>query len=375
MKSKSIIHSHIAPRDVRPLIVGGQDVTSQLISDLSNVGITFDSGDLQSMFNHLHQGMAHGVGMDADATPPLTQGSISTPVQFAQAWLPGVVRIITSPRMIDTLVGVTTQGDWADEQIVQSLVGNSGEVSQYSDDGNVNLANWNLNFVTRTIVRGEIGFTVGRLEQERGAKVRISSADEKRYGVIEALEIFRNDVGFNGFNAGDNQTYGLLNDPQLLAYNALPTGDWPTATYLEIVDDIIFMAATLQTQSDGRVDPKKDPVVFAIPVETDQYLNTSTEFGNTSVRRWIKETYPNWRVETVPQFEAANAGQDVAYLYTETVDMSGTDNSRTFVQVVPTKFRTLGVEQRAKGYLEDYSNATAGILCKRPYAVARFFGI
>ena len=28
-----------------------------------------------------------------------------------------------------------------------------------------------------------------------------------------------------------------------------------------------------------------------------------------------------------------------------------------------------------KGYEEDYSNATAGIMCKRPYAVTRWTGI
>jgi hypothetical protein len=42
---------------------------------------------------------------------------------------------------------------------------------------------------------------------------------------------------------------------------------------------------------------------------------------------------------------------------------------------VLTKFQVLGVEQKAKGYLEDYTNATAGIMCKRPYAVIRRSGL
>jgi len=33
------------------------------------------------------------------------------------------------------------------------------------------------------------------------------------------------------------------------------------------------------------------------------------------------------------------------------------------------------VQQLAKAYEEDYSNATAGVMCKRPYAVTRWSGI
>ena len=61
-------------------------------------------------------------------------------------------------------------------------------------------------------------------------------------------------------------------------------------------------------------------------------------------------------------------------MYAETIDNSGTDDSKVFVQVVPAKLRSLGVEQRAKSYVEDYSNATAGIFTKRPYACTRWSG-
>ncbi|MGJ0509053.1 MAG: hypothetical protein ACR652_18420, partial [Methylocystis sp.] len=65
---------------------------------------------------------------------------------------------------------------------------------------------------------------------------------------------------------------------------------------------------------------------------------------------------------------------NVVYLYAEAIADQSTDGGRTFIQVVPSKFQVLGVEQKAKGYLEDYTNATAGIMCKRPYAVIRRSG-
>jgi len=43
--------------------------------------------------------------------------------------------------------------------------------------------------------------------------------------------------------------------------------------------------------------------------------------------------------------------------------------------VVPTKFMTLGVDQRTKDYEEAYSNATSGVFVKRPYAFVRYSGI
>ena len=71
---------------------------------------------------------------------------------------------------------------------------------------------------------------------------------------------------------------------------------------------------------------------------------------------------------------AANAGDNVAYLYAESDSESGSDDNRTWVQVVPQKFMTLGVMQMTKAYEEDYTNATAGVMCKRPYAVVRYYG-
>ena len=59
----------------------------------------------------------------------------------------------------------------------------------------------------------------------------------------------------------------------------------------------------------------------------------------------------------------------------ENVNDGGSDGGAVFVQCVPARFLTIGVEKRAKNYLEDYANATAGVMCKRPYAVYRISGI
>jgi len=104
-------------------------------------------------------------------------------------------------------------------------------------------------------------------------------------------------------------------------------------------------------------------------------LSTVSNYGN-SVREWIDKTYNGrMRIETAPQLNGANGGANVFYLYAEKVEDYSTDGGMTFIQVVPAKFRVLGVTPLAKGFEEDYSNATAGVMCKRPYAVVRYTGI
>ena len=101
------------------------------------------------------------------------------------------------------------------EEIVQGILEPIGNALPYGDYTNVPLASWNTNFVRRTVIRFEKGIKVGMLEEARASRIRISTSSEKRASAALSLEIQRNLVGFNGFNGGNNLTYGFLNDPSL----------------------------------------------------------------------------------------------------------------------------------------------------------------
>ena len=100
--------NHLAPGQVRSLVMDASEVGQY--SELSKLGICLDSVNVAKMAEYL----GSATGMDADPVAPLTVPSISTPVQFLQSWLPGLVQIITAARKIDDLVGITTQGRWED---------------------------------------------------------------------------------------------------------------------------------------------------------------------------------------------------------------------------------------------------------------------
>lgn len=333
---------------------------------------------------HLHAGdvaaMVSAFGMDANVlTPTIAPGTIPTPAQFLQNWLPGLVRTMTVSRVIDELVGISIGGNWEDEEVVQQVLEPTGFAVPYTDLGNVPLASWNPSYERRTIVRFEQGFMVGKLEDARTGRVpNLNTAAEKRAAAALTLEILRNRIGFYGYIGGAGRTFGMLNDPNLPAIANVATNgtttQWTGKTFLQITADIREALGALQTQSGNNIDPERTPLILAIASSRSQYFTVTSDFG-ISVRDWLSKTYPNVRVVSVPEFNGANGGANVFYLYAERIEDGSSDGGRTFEQIVPTKLMSLGVEQRVKSYLEDYTNALGGVMLKRPLAVVRRSGI
>lgn len=378
-KQVSVERSSRAGAGFAALALQSAQIDAGTMEVLSSLGIDFmREGVMDAMLN-AHGFDANDVGIAPVSGNTLTSPSIATPVQFLQAWLPGFVRTITAARKIDEFIGISTAGSWEDEEIVQGVLEPVGGAIPYTDHGNVPLASWNANFERRTIVRMELGMQVGLLEEARTTRVRINTSAEKRASVGLALDIQRNRIGFYGYNSGANRTYGFLNDPALSAYVTVANGAstsplWSTKTMEEICRDLRAALSALRTSSRDTIDPEKTPVTLGLPTSRIDFLSTINALG-LSVRAWLRDTYPNVRIESAPELDDANGGAAVFYLYADSVVDGATDDSRTWVQVVPAKFMALGVEKRTKTYLEDYSNATAGVMLKRPYAVKRYTGI
>lgn len=372
--SLSITHSRISGRNVRPFEM--RQVSDAAVRELRVLGIDLPAELVHQQVRALYAGDASYTSLTS------TSASVPTPIQFLQTWLPGFVAVITAARKIDEILGIKTVGSWEDAEIVQGMVEPIATAQEYGDYTNIPLASWNTNFERRTVVRGEQGIQVGLLEEARTAAMRLSSAETKRSASAIALEQFRNSIGFFGYFNGRNRTFGFLNDPNLPDYTQVAGGAWTAKTMDAIVNDLKLAIADLRTKSQDNIDMSKVPATLVLPTGRVDYLATINGFG-ISVWDWLKQTYPNIRVVSAPEMALGSvAGQGspqfVFYLFAEEVPSSvdgSSDGGETFAQLVQTKFMTLGVEKRAKAYVEDYSNATAGVLCKRPYAVSRWFGI
>lgn len=386
------VHSSILGRDIKQLDLTGSDKVTQELrmniaqnpAQLSKIGIGFDSYNLNKIYNY--ERSCESTGMDADYFPTLTTPSVTTPIQFLQEWMPGYVKVMSWPRKIDYILGIDTIGSWELEQVVQGIVEKIGTAQPYSDYTNLNLASYNANYEYRTIVRFEQDVQDGYLEAARAARVRINNVGEKRMAAMDLLEIERNRVGFYGYNSTDaggrNRTDGLLNAAESPAFVQVPEGasgetQFVDKSVLERIKDFLTGFTLLQSQSNGLIDPVEDPTTLVMAVNANGFLNDINEFG-ISVKKWLDKTYPKCRVISCPEFNTVvgtGVGAGGFYIFADKINNSGSDNNNTYTQMVPAKIRTLGVEQRAKGYVESHTNATAGVMLKRPYAVVRFFGI
>lgn len=362
-KTASIEHSYIGPRHVGALNL--TTIDQAIIDDLPLLGIGLDEDVIAAM--------------DAIISPSST-GNIPSPFQNLQTWLTGTVNIVTQARLADELVGITTSGNWEDQSIIKTVLEMTGKAMPYGDYTDVPLSSWNPNYEARDVVRFEEGLRVGKLEDARADRSNFNSAAVKRDAAAEALAIARNGVAFSGYNVGTNRTYGLLNDPSLPSYTTVAAGAststlWSTKTFLEITADLRIALSKLRTQSGSLIDPFKTPITLGVAAAAVEFLTVTSTTGDNSVWVWLKENYPNVRVVAIPEFNAANGGANVFYLYADSMPNSGTDGGRVFEQIVPVSFKILGVEQRIKAYLESYTMATAGIFLNRPWAIVRYSGI
>ena len=110
------IRSSLMPKQVRSL----QNFDAKEYQGLSKLGINISPSMVRQMMAGYKHAMDN-IAMDA-VQPTVTTGSVGTPVQFLQNWLPGLVFVITAARKIDDLVGILNTGSWEDEQIVQGIL-------------------------------------------------------------------------------------------------------------------------------------------------------------------------------------------------------------------------------------------------------------
>lgn len=336
---------------------------------LDKLGIHYDKAAMNRMIRQYGK-----AGMDA-LMPTITTPSITTPIQFLQTFLAEPIYTVTAARNIDNLVPRTIVGSFEDEEIVARVVEKVGSARPMTDYGAAMNSDWNLNFETRTIVRYEDGFECSILEEMRAGRVQMNSAQMKREAVAESLAITMNEIGFYGYNDGENRTYGFLNDPNQSAYKTVAAGasgytTWDKKTFFEIQADIRTGIAFLREQTKNLFNPMKDRFKIAISLDKVDYLGVTSTYTLDSVKDWLTKTYPSCDIETAPELTGANGGADVFYIYLEKL------GNQTVVEnnIVDT-FRLLGTEKRVKSFVEDYANATAGVLWRHPVAMVRYTGI
>lgn len=318
-----------------------------------------------------------GVGgldsMDSAISGAAVQGGL-IPREMLQHVIPGLIRTVTRVRVLDEITGVLNAGEWHDEEIVLNVATPSGKAELYGDHTNIPLASYIQDQERRGIVRFEQGFQVGRLEGARQSATGFEAAVEKRIAVTESLEQGRERVGYFGFNSPETRVFGLMNEPNLPPYETTKK-KWKGGTFADITKDITDMYSRIEMSSGGIIKDDTE-ITLTLPLGYRSTLNIANPVARgETVYQWIKENYPKLRFVFSPEFVGANGGADVTYMFADSIDDSSTATSSTILQVVPTKFQLMGSQEQIKGYLEDATNATAGVTLARPWAITRLTGI
>ena len=307
-----------------------------------------------------------GAVMDAEATVPTSP--------FLQFIVPAVVRAQIAPLKAQKLLGVDMVGRSFDREIVYKTTQSKGYADAYTDFSNMPLSDFSIGFKTRDIVVLQAGLEVKWLEEQQYGAANINALQEKMTSLNFALNTAINEIGFRGVSGG--RTYGILNDPDLLPYETAPK-TWGTCTFAELQAQISLMATKVREQSFNIVEPTTDAMILAIPIVTRATLDINNSLNTKSVLGWIKETYPNWTIETVAQFSGANGGANVAYLYAETVvgDIGSTDNKAVFSLGMQAQNQVIGAGKVLSTFQSQSISATSGCAVKRAYAVTRWTGV
>ena len=338
---------------------------------LRMLGVSVDASD-PAIDYLMKKGLAknkHFVG--DEAVPGVTEPSPITAARFIEYWMPTAVEVVTQNRMADNLFGRTVCGArWEDEKVIRAILEYTGRPTAYSDTTNATLADFNQTLEDRTIVRFEEGMLSGKLEDARAAasNLKKSAHDLKRAAVAKGFAISANETAMYGFNNGQNKTYGILNDACLLPYGSA-TKTWATSSYSELVKMLNTAIAKLRKQTGSNIDPATDEMTLAVASSCVDYLSTANEHGET-VEDWLHRKFKKLRVKAVPEFDEAYGGTNVFYLWLERLD-----GTKTIDQLIVSTMRLLGVEIRAKGLFEDYTNAHAGVMVNQPLGVVRYAGI
>ena len=326
-------------------------------------GIGMDDGEA---VKYVMDGIASGV----------TEGSANVPVQFLQHWMNKFITVVTQATVADDLLGRTTQGEWFQEEVVLTVRELTGHTRPYGDHAQPPLAGYNVNEEGRTIIRFAQGLLTGKLEEMRLAAMgkKLSAYESDRAAIGQAFKLDTNAVAFYGYQIGRNKTYGILNDPNLGPFTAVPAGSsgtqWSGKDFYEIVRDLNTAIGKLQKQTGGNFIPSKHAFKIGVALSCDAYLNTVNEHGNRSVRDYIKDTWPKAEVVPVPEFDEAIGGVNCFYIILD--ELGG---NPCVEQIVPAAVRLVGMEPRATGVYELYSNATAGCFVEQPLGVVRYTGI
>lgn len=336
------------------------------VDNLAQMGVTFNKSLLEDT-----KYMNFVKKFIADAGLVNGEASITTPIQFAQLWMPDVINALYRGRTADKIFGSKNVGTWELEEIVWTQLTLTGRPNIYDDFSRANLASYNLNFVKRDTLRFEMGIEVTELEQKRAAQMRQNAHGLKKNAVDLGFDILLNHIKWFGFNDGARRLYGAIAAPsgEITTTNAAKAFSASTCDEMITALQSWIIGATKKLA--GNYFPEETEATLVLPLSVYGYLTTANSYNLTPMK-WMKENYPKVTIRSAPELDGAAAdGDNIALFYVNTVDTIGD----TLDLLDTSRLRLVGAVPTTKGFEESYSCSTAGAFHRCPLAFTLIEGV
>lgn len=323
-----------------------------------------------------YQGEKGALAMDAvpNYTPgsPITSPNDGVLVQFLNYIDPKIIDILVAPNRAAEIFGEGKVSDWTQVYATFILAEQTGQPAAYGDFSKDGTSGVNFNYEQRQQFLVQVFMEAGDLEIARAGAGRIDLVNRKRSAQVSTLNQWQNRAYFFGVSRLLN--YGVLNDPALLPANVPTTGaagtTWEKKTALEIYSDFLAAYQRILTNSNGLLSVNVDTdvnITFCIPNTVQAQLGKKNEFG-LSVRGLVKETFPNAKIESAPQF-ATSAG-NILYAF-----IPGIEGEETIDLAFSEKLRTHRLVLDDSSMRQKMTSGSWGAIIKQPFLIDQTVGI
>lgn len=319
-----------------------------------------------------------------DALPTaasVTVANSGIPVIFTTYTDPMVVKAIITPIESEAIYGTAKKGDWLTDVSQFAFVEFSGYVSSYDDYSQDGTSDPNANWPQRQSYHYQVWTKWGEREVDRMGAAKMDWVNQKNLASISVLNKAQNII--NLFGVSGMQNYGALNDPFLPAaitptpkFNPQGTAvgtAWNTMSDpFQVYADFLAQFAQLQIQVVGNVK-MNSPMTWVIPSERVAALGYTNQFGFT-VADLIKKSFPNLKIETLPEAGTALGG-GFATVTMSQLFLDSVDGQETRTTAFTEKMRAHAVERYSSNFRQKKSQGSWGTIWFYPIAVVEMVGI
>lgn len=317
------------------------------------------------------------LGYFNDAQAGFSGSNIGMPAGILSQVSVSVVENILKYRAGDEALGGRTKViDWAKQDYYIPFVEKLGAVTPYNDYDDAVSAGINLDFERTGHYRFSNNVVIGELEEMQLSEANVNAREFLTRASSEALMTELNRVAFNGYvnNNGKNLVYGLLNNPNLSAYNSAAK-KFVDMTWQECVTFFATALAKIREQSGNNIQRGSDLRVIVSSKAFDSLNMKYTDMGINvlvEIKKTIEALGINLNIIPALELDSANAGQDVIYFIADN-DLGGVTQTSTlgFSEIA----RMGNVVTGTSYTMQKMSAGTTGAIIYKPIYVVRYTNI